>query len=67
MIYNIIDKHFFMQTLNEQARNKIIIIMSFCKVKEGNTLFIQGSIGYYWYIIHDSKFFYILIIFWKKN
>ena len=56
MIYNIIDKHFFMQTLNDQARNEIIITMSLCKVKEGTTLFTQGSIGNYWYIIHDGKF-----------
>ena len=56
MIYNIIDKHFFMQTLNEQARNEIIITMSLCKVKEGSTLFTQGSIGNYWYIVHEGKF-----------
>ena len=34
LIYNIIDKHFFMQTLNQQARNEIIITMSLCKVKK---------------------------------
>ena len=39
LIYGIIDKHFFMQTLNEQARNEIIVTMSLCKVKEGETLF----------------------------
>ena len=54
MIYNIIDKHFFMQTLNEQARNEIIITMSLCKVKEGSTLFTQGSIGNYWYIVQNG-------------
>ena len=56
MIYNIIGKHFFMQTLNDQARNEIIITMSLCKVKEGTTLFTEGSIGNFWYIIHDGKF-----------
>ena len=34
LIYGIIDKHFFMQTLNNQARNEIIITMSLCKVKK---------------------------------
>jgi len=55
LIYNIIDKHFFMQTLNQQARNEIIITMSLCKVKKNTTLFTQGSIGNYWYIVHEGK------------
>ena len=55
LIYKIIDKHFFMQTLNEQARNEIIITMSLGKVKEGTTLFTQGSRGNYWYIVHSGE------------
>ena len=35
MIYNIIDKHFFMQSLNKQARDEIITTMSLCKIKGG--------------------------------
>ena len=42
MIYGIIGKHFFMQTLNTQARDEIITTMSLCKVKEGTTLFKQA-------------------------
>ena len=55
LIYNIIDKHFFMQTLNQQARNEIIITMSLCKVKKNTTLFTQGANGNYWYIVHEGK------------
>ena len=55
LIYGIIDKHFFMQTLNQQARNEIIITMSLCKVKKNTVLFTQGSLGNYWYIIHEGK------------
>ena len=55
LIYGIIDKHFFMQTLNQQARNEIIITMSLCKVKKNTILFNQGSNGNYWYIVHEGK------------
>jgi hypothetical protein len=55
LIYNIIDKHFFMQTLNAQARNEIIITMSLCRVKKNTTLFKQGSNGNYWYIVHEGQ------------
>ena len=55
LIYNIIDKHLVMQTLTEQARNEIIVTMSLCKVKEGVTLFQEGNIGNYWYIVHEGK------------
>lgn len=54
LIYNIIDNHFFLQTLNDQARNEIIVTMSLCKIKEGQTLFTQGSVGNYWYIVHEG-------------
>ena len=55
LIYDIIDKHLIMQTLNEQARNEIIVTMSLCRVKEGVTLFTEGQIGNYWYIVHEGK------------
>ena len=29
--------------------------MSLCKVKEGVTLFTEGQIGNYWYIVHEGK------------
>ena len=56
MIYGIIDKHFFMQSLNKQARDEIITTMSLCKVKEGTTLFKQGAYGSYWYIVNEGTF-----------
>ena len=56
MIYNIIDKHFFMQTLNKQARDEIITTMSLCKVKANTILFKQGAIGSYWYIVNEGTF-----------
>ena len=55
LIYNIIDKHLIMQTLTEQAKNEIIVTMTLCKVKEGITLFSEGQIGNYWYIVHEGN------------
>ena len=60
LIYNSIGKHFFMQTLNDQARNEIIINMSLYKINAGTTLYYQGSVGNFWYIVHEGKLeFYI--------
>ena len=39
LIYDIISKHFFLQTLNHQAKNEICISMSLYSLKEGKTLF----------------------------
>ena len=55
MMYEIISKHFFLQTLNDQAKNEIIISMSLYSVKEGKTLFSQGNAGNFWYIVHSGK------------
>ena len=38
LIYDIISKHFFLQTLNNQAKNEIIISMSLYSLKSGKTL-----------------------------
>ena len=54
LIYNIISKHFFLQTLNNQAKNEIIISMSLYSLKAGKTLYTQGSNGNYWYIVHSG-------------
>ena len=54
LIYNIISKHFFLQTLNNQAKNEIIISMSLYGLKAGKTLFTQGSVGNFWYIVHSG-------------
>ena len=55
LIYDSIGKHFFMQTLNDQARNEIIVNMSLYKINAGTTLFVQGSVGYFWYIVHEGN------------
>ena len=39
MIYDIISKHFFLQTLNHQAKNEICISMSLYALKGGKTKF----------------------------
>ena len=60
LIYESIGKHFFMQTLNDQARNEIIVNMSLYKLKAGTTLFTQGSVGNFWYIVHEGNLeFYV--------
>ena len=55
IIYDIISKHFFLQTLNHQAKNEIIISMSLYNLKEGKTLFTQGSSANYWYIVQSGE------------
>ena len=55
LIYDIISKHFFLQTLNNQAKNEIIISMSLYSLKEGKTLYTQGSSGNFWYIVHSGQ------------
>ena len=67
LINSCIGKHFFMQTLNEQARNEIIINMSLYKVKSNEKLFSQDSVGHYWFIVHEGELdFFIDGIFKKK-
>ena len=55
MLYDIISKHFFLQTLNHQAKDEIIISMSLYSIKEGKTLYSQGSHGNYWYIVNSGE------------
>ena len=55
IMYDIISKHFFLQTLNDQAKEEIIISMSLYGVKEGKTIFTQGSSGNFWYIVHSGE------------
>ena len=55
MIYDIISKHFFLQTLNHQAKNEICISMSLYALKGGKTLFTQGSSGNFWYIVQSGE------------
>ena len=55
LIYDIISKHFFLQTLNAQAKEEIIVSMSLYSVKEGKTLYTQGLPGNYWYIVNSGE------------
>ena len=55
LLYDIISKHFFLQTLNHQAKEEIIISMSLYSIKEGKTLYSQGCPGYYWYIVNSGE------------
>ena len=48
-------KHFFMRSLEKQARNEIVKEMSLCFVPEGSTIFKQGMIGTYFYILQKGK------------
>ena len=56
LINQIFSKHFFMQTLNKQARTEIISTMCLCKIPEKTVLFNQGSYGNYWYVVNKGKF-----------
>jgi cGMP-dependent protein kinase len=55
MINNCIVKHFFMRILDKEARNEIIKEMTLCKVDKGQTIFKQGSIGNFFYIVKEGE------------
>jgi len=60
LLYESLEKHFFMKNLGEQARNEIIINMSLYKLSSGTCLYSQGSFGYFWYIVSEGKLNYII-------
>ena len=47
-------KHFFMRSLDRQARSEIIKEMSLCYINKNAIIFKQGSIGVYFYIIKNG-------------
>ena len=55
IIYDIISKHFFLQTLTHQAKEEIIVSMSLYKVSKGVTLYTQGIPGNFWYIVQSGE------------
>ena len=55
LIYDILSRHFFLQTLNHQAKNEICISMSLYSLKEGKTLYTKGDQGAFWYIVHSGE------------
>jgi len=48
-------KHFFMRSLEKEARNEIIKEMSLCKVDADTFIFRQDSIGNFFYIIKEGE------------
>ena len=46
--------HFFLRSLEKQARTEIIKEMSLCLVKKGTILFHQGAFGNYFYILKEG-------------
>ena len=47
--------HFFLQNLEKQARTEIIKELSLIFVEKGKTIFPEGSIGNYFYIIKEGQ------------
>ena len=60
LLYESLEKHFFMKNLSEQARNEIIKNMSLYKLSSGTCLYSQGSIGDFWYIVSEGKLNYLV-------
>ena len=48
-------KHFFMRSLEKQARYEIIKEMTLCGVHEGKTIFTQGTPGTFFYILKKGR------------
>jgi cGMP-dependent protein kinase len=55
MINNCLIKHFFMRSLDKEARKEIIKEMTLCKVEKGQIIFKQGSIGNFFYIVKEGE------------
>ena len=55
LIDECLSKHFFFSSLEKQARSEIIREMSQCYALKGTTIFKQGDIGYYYYIISEGS------------
>lgn len=44
-----------LKNIDEKAKNELVTQMSLCKVNEGQFIFVEGNIGYYFYIIKSGK------------
>ena len=55
LINNCISKHYFMQSLKNHERNEIIVNMSLYKVRPHTTLYYQGALSNYWFIVHRGR------------
>ena len=60
LIYNCIEKHSFLQSLKSHERNEIIVNMSLYRVKPYKTLYYQGSIGNFWFIVLNGQLDFIV-------
>jgi len=54
LIENCLISHFFMKTLNKQARDAVIQEMSLVEVKKNKYIFEQGNIGNFFYILKQG-------------
>lgn len=55
LIHNSIEKLYFMQSLKNNEKNEIITNMSLYQVKPFITLYSQGSVGNFWFIVADGQ------------
>lgn len=55
LINNCLMKHFFMRSLDKEARTEIIKEMTLCKVDADTVVFKQGSLGNFFYIIKEGE------------
>lgn len=55
LIEKVMMKHFFMRALDKSSRRQVIKEFSLCLVSENVTIFKQGEIGNYFYIIKEGK------------
>ena len=60
LIYNCIEKHSFLQSLKSHERNEIIVNMSLYRVKPYKTLYCQGSIGNFQFIVLNGQLDFIV-------
>lgn len=44
-----------LKSIDDKAKDELVTQMSLCKVNEGQFIFVEGNIGYYFYIIKSGK------------
>jgi CRP-like cAMP-binding protein len=54
LINSCLMKHFFMRSLDKDARTEIIKEMTLCEVEEDTVVFKQGSMGNFFYIVKEG-------------
>lgn len=56
LISNCLMTHFFMKSLEKEARREIVKEMTLCRVDKDDVLFKQGTNGNYFYIVKEGEF-----------